>query len=203
MHISCKGGARHCSSWGGAVKSCKRQVHTSTMTTNLQLLKLLRVFSCTSITQTDNYLYPGKKAQRILIFPREKPQKHPEQSLPPTLGWIFHFNQHQAGHAQGWGAAAYRVGNSAVWRVQILLAGTPLVGMGVLLLPQLLSCQDCSHPSWQLHLKKEDWHQEGISGNEEINFPNTLLLMVLQAASVTTVADFSYSMAGVLFQSSY
>lgn len=71
MHISCKGGVRPCSSRGGAVKCHKRQVHTSAVTTtNLQLLQFLRVviFACTSITQTDNYLYVGNKAQSILIF---------------------------------------------------------------------------------------------------------------------------------------
>lgn len=177
MHISCKGGVRPCSSRGGAVKCHKRQVHTSAVTTtNLQLLQFLRVviFSCTSITQTDNYLYVGNKAQSILIFhlsqrkARETPKAVASLQLwadcsiftsvrldVPRAGGLLHTGWVVllcGGYKPLWQWLHWRA-----WVCSYSHSCFPARNAGIL--------------AGNLHLRKEDWHQEGISGNEEIIFP--------------------------------
>lgn len=132
----------------------------------------------------------GRKHRVSLSFPK-KSLRNPESShFPPTLGWIFNFNQCQAGHAQGWGSAVSKAGSFSAGRVKNLTALTPSAGMGVLSLPWERGKVAALLPGLQTPqlatcaLRKEDWDQKGIAGNEKI---------------ISTTPSYSYGVAGSFY----
>lgn len=74
MHISCKGGVRPCFSRGGGVKSHEEAGSYKCSDGKLatpEIPERWRFFSCTSITQSDNYLYLGKKTEYPYLSQRK------------------------------------------------------------------------------------------------------------------------------------